>query len=119
MVTTQDKIRAIVQAMIDGGWRPDTKQGCYNYNGINDNKIVITCTLDRPKSEWSVYYYYHSLPDLIFNPDAMRAAYGDEKVFKWITAYEFHAHRALALSHEGGDYVDYLYQKLPDKEKDK
>lgn len=79
----------------------------------------------------------YSLPDLLRNKEAMKAAYGDEKTcticgmsrwsysevcnsercmginFSSTPRWSYIAHKALDLLHEGGDAIQYLWEQLP------
>jgi hypothetical protein len=145
-MTTQEKLTAIVGGMIDGGWKdkPDFNslqlESVYEY----DYMTTMICLSGLHGSGGTSYA--RCIQQLIFNADAMRAAYGEELVCKicggtrkaiyvcvfcqpkvtksrikriFIPHHTYIGQQALKLAHEQGipAAIDYLYGVLPGVEK--
>lgn len=141
--TDTEKVTAIVQAILKGGWRPDSKDGLYEVNGFQNGQIVIIRTDDIPKSEWSVHYYYFYIEQLLLNSAAMKAVWGGGKVcpvcgrtvntyciyhpplgglqhHHYIFNFSYHsfeAHR-IVFEKDMSAAIDYLWRNLPGEKSD-
>jgi hypothetical protein len=131
-MTNQDKLKQIVQVMIEGGWRKQEKIELGTvYIYIWDEWRVNIIDTHRERQ--------YSLPDLLADASAMKAALGSEtidagghRVDSWekenedgttsfggalvkntIPASLYHALEALKLIHAGEDAISYLWDNLP------
>jgi hypothetical protein len=91
--TQEQMLTDIVRAMIDGGWKDNQQEIIYFniYSGdkelnpseaIKGYRIGLTALHKILKDKDTKSYYNISLPDLLANKDALKAAYGDECI--WI-----------------------------------
>lgn len=129
----RDMITAIVQAGIDGGaFKESLEEMCLESKDcivhFNGNKIYIG-------DGGLILIRETSIEKLIFNPDFMRAIWGEDRICTicgtvvesvWgcdrcgssrkEPAFRYHQMQAIKLS--DGNYIQYLYERLPKGEGD-
>lgn len=151
-VTDHDKLKAVVKAAIAGGWKPwdesfkkahKQQLGDYVIETDNDYISIKVCTTrvlginrygDEVEEDLHVTLFGGSIPDLLADAGAMKAAFGDGRVevrmsdfvdavydgcgmwecdFSEMEAFLYRSIKALTLIQDGKDAIGYLYDNLP------